>query len=32
MTVLDMEGIDHERARELVEKEIGAVFVQRPLF
>ena len=32
MTVVDTEGVDQERARELVEKEIGAVFVRRPLF
>jgi TatD DNase family protein len=32
MTVVDNEGVDQDRARELVEKEIGAVFVRRPLF
>ena len=32
MTVVDLEHVDRERARELVEREIGAVFVQRPLF
>jgi len=32
MTVVDIDGIDCERAKELVEKDIGAVFVQRPLF
>jgi TatD DNase family protein len=32
MTVVDIDGIDRARARELVENEIGAEFVQRPLF
>jgi TatD DNase family protein len=32
MTVVDVEGIDRQRARELVEQQIGAVFLERPLF
>jgi TatD DNase family protein len=32
MTVVDLDGVDRDRAQELVEREIGAVFVRRPLF
>jgi TatD DNase family protein len=32
MTIVEIEGIDRERARALVEDDIGAVFLQRPLF
>jgi TatD DNase family protein len=32
MTIVDMDGIDTERARRLIEQDIGAVFVSRPYF
>jgi TatD DNase family protein len=32
MTVVDLDGVDRDRAADLVEREIGAVFVRRPLF
>lgn len=32
MTVVEIEGVDRVRAREMVENEIGAVFVERSLF
>ena len=32
MTIVDLQGIDHEKARSLVEEDIGATFQTRPYF
>jgi TatD DNase family protein len=32
MTIVDLDEVDHEKARNFVEKEIGAVFSTRPYF
>jgi FtsZ-interacting cell division protein YlmF len=32
MTIVDLNEIDQEKARRLVEQEIGAVFSRRPYF
>jgi hypothetical protein len=32
MTVVDLDEVDKEKARSLVENEIGATFITRPYF
>jgi hypothetical protein len=32
MTIVDLQGVDSEKARKLVEEDIGATFQTRPYF